>query len=112
MARGWRPVLAGAIVVGVVFLLAQVAIFEPSAPAGATAGGDFYRGQVVFERECSSCHGAGGEGGVGPRLSGSGLDATTIASTIEQGAGVMPPALVTGAEEADVVAYVLSISSP
>jgi hypothetical protein len=49
---------------------------------------------------------------VGPRLSGSELDATTIASTIEQGAGVMPPALVTGAEEADVVAYVLSISSP
>ena len=27
------------------------------------AGGDFYRGQVVFERECASCHGAGGEGG-------------------------------------------------
>jgi hypothetical protein len=31
---------------------------------------------------------------------------------VEQGAGVMPAKLVSGADEANVVAYVVSISSP
>jgi mono/diheme cytochrome c family protein len=112
MGRGWRPLLAGAIVVVAVFLLAQRPIFEPSAPASVATGGDFYRGQVVFERDCSGCHGAGGEGGAGPRLLDSGLEPVEIAATIEQGAGVMPPALVTGSDEADVVAYVASLATP
>jgi mono/diheme cytochrome c family protein len=112
MGRGWRPLVAGAIVVVAVFLLAQWPIFEPSAPASSTTEGDAARGQVVFDRECASCHGPGGEGGAGPRLVDSGLAAAQIATTIEQGAGIMPPALVTGADEADVVAYVASIASP
>ena len=110
MGRGWRPLLAGAVVAVATFLLAQSPIFEPDVSASATTGGDFYRGQVVFERECAGCHGGDGEGGAGPRLVDSGLDATEIAATIEQGAGIMPPALVTGSEQADVVAYVASIA--
>jgi mono/diheme cytochrome c family protein len=114
MGRGWRPLVVGAIVVLATFVLAQYAVFEPSAASVAdVAGGDFYRGEVVFERACASCHGPGGEGGSpGPRLVDSGLDAAVIASTIEQGRGVMPPALVTGQEQADVVAYVAAISTP
>jgi mono/diheme cytochrome c family protein len=112
MGRGWRPLLVGAAVVVAVFLLAQWPIFEPSAPAETTLLGNPVSGEVVFERECSSCHGAGGEGGIGPRLIDSGLDAEAVATTIEQGSGVMPPALVEGQEAADVVAYVVSISTP
>jgi mono/diheme cytochrome c family protein len=110
MGRGWRPVLAGAVVVVAVFLVAQRPIFEPSAPPTSTSGGDAARGQALFEQECAGCHGAGGIGGAGPRLVGSGLDASEIASTVEQGAGIMPPAIVTGQDEADVVAYVVSIA--
>jgi mono/diheme cytochrome c family protein len=104
-------VLVGAVIVVATFLLAQWPIFEPDAPASTSTSGDVERGATVFERECSSCHGAGGEGGVGPRLVDSGLDAVAIATRIEQGAGIMPPGLVSGQDEADVVAYVVSIAS-
>lgn len=96
------------------FALAQAQVFEPDAPAAsAVSGGDVYRGEIVFERECAGCHGPGGEGGgVGPRLVGGVLDAATVSAAVQQGRGVMPPGLVTGGDEADVVAYVVSISTP
>ena len=112
MSRLWRPVLVGAVIVVATFLLAQRPIFEPDAPASTVDEGRADVGLTLFERDCAGCHGAGGEGGTGPRLAGSGLDAATIAATIEQGAGIMPPGLVTGQEQADVVAYVESIASP
>jgi mono/diheme cytochrome c family protein len=115
MGRGWIPVLAGAAVVVGVFLLAQWPIFEPSAdtsPPPPAAAGSTARGQVVFESKCAGCHGENGEGGTGPRLAGSGLDATEVAATIRQGAGIMPPGLVTGPDEAEVVAYVVAIATP
>ncbi len=104
----------GAAVVVATFGLAQAQIFEPSAPTQAAGtGGDLYRGETVFQRECASCHGAQGAGGaIGPRLVDAGLDAVEIAATIRQGSGVMPPALVSGQEEADVVAYVVGIAQP
>jgi mono/diheme cytochrome c family protein len=111
MGRGWRPVLAGAIVVVVVFLLAQWPIFEPSSTT-APAEGNVESGQEVFTRVCAGCHGDEAEGGTGPRLAGSGLDAQRIADTVEQGVGIMPAGLVEGQEQADVVAYVESIASP
>ena len=112
MERLWRPVLVGAVIVVATFLLAQRPIFEPEAPASTSTSGDVERGATVFEQECSSCHGAGGEGGVGPRLVDSGVDAAATATRIEQGAGIMPPGLVSGQDEVDVVAYVVSISTP
>lgn len=113
MGRLWRPLLVGAAIAVATFLLAQWPIFEPSAPAaGSATGGDVYRGEVTFERECAGCHGAGGEGGAGPRLAESALASDEIAATIRQGAGIMPPALVSGQDEADVVVYVVSIASP
>ena len=112
MGRGWRPVLVGAVVAAGTFALAQAKVFEPSAAPGPTASGDAARGKVVFERECAKCHGPQAEGGVGPRLAGAGFDAATVTAAVEQGRGIMPAGLVTGQEEADVVAYVVSVSSP
>ena len=73
MGRLWRPVLVGAVVVIATFALVQAQIFEPTAPAQAVGtGGDVYRGETVFQRECASCHGTAGEGGIGSRLVDSG----------------------------------------
>ena len=114
MGRGWRPVLVGAAVVVGTFALAQAQVFKPSVPAAsAVTGGDVYRGETVFQRECAACHGAGGEGGsVGPRLVGVGIDAATVTAAVRQGRGVMPAGLVSGRDEADVVVYVVSIGTP
>ncbi|MGH3134605.1 MAG: c-type cytochrome [Gaiellaceae bacterium] len=112
MSRAWRPVVVGAAVVVVTFVLAQAQVFEPDAPAGTTGPGNAERGALVFEESCSGCHGSGGVGGSpGPRLVGSGLDAAEVAAVIEQGAGVMPAGLVSGQDRDDVAAYVASIAA-
>jgi len=113
MGRLWRPVLVGLVIALVVFALAKAQIFEPSADAGApSVTGDATRGAAVFERECSGCHGMGGTGGSGPALQGTGLEASFVTERVREGSGIMPAGLVSGQDEADVVAYVVSISSP
>ena len=113
MGRGWRPILIGGAVAVATFALAQAEIFAPSAPAGTAATGDFYNGETVFQRECAGCHGDGGkDGGAGPPLFETGLDATEVAAAVQQGRGVMPAGIVSGQEQADVVVYVVAISSP
>ena len=112
MSRGWRPILVGAVIVVAVFALAQAQVFEPSAPAEDQVVGDADRGALVFQRECAACHGPQAEGGVGPALVETGLDPTEVAAVVQQGRGVMPAGIVSGQEQADVVAYVVSISSP
>ena len=114
MRRLWRPLVVGAVVVVFVFVLAQAQIFEPSAtPAGPAAQGDPERGAAVFATTCSGCHGQGGVGGdPGPRLVGSRLTTEDVTTRVEQGVGVMPSGLVSGQDEADVVAYVVSIAAP
>jgi cytochrome c550 len=112
MSRGWRPLVVGAVIVVATFALAQAEVFAPSAPAGEAAAGDAARGEAIFESNCSSCHGPeGAGGGVGPALAATGLDAATVTTVVRQGRGVMPAGIVTGQEQADVVAYVVSISS-
>jgi mono/diheme cytochrome c family protein len=110
MARRWRPVLAGAIVVVAVFLLAQWPIFEPETSSEPVLLGGAERGEVLFAENCAGCHGRGGTGGTGPALADSGLDEDEITSAIEQGRGIMPAGIVTGQNQADVVAYVASIA--
>ena len=115
MRRGWRPILIGGAVAVATFALAQAEIFAPSAPAGGAVAseGDFYRGETIFQRECAGCHGDQGKGGgVGPALFETGLAAVDVAVAVQQGRGVMPAGIVTGQEQADVVAYVFAISSP
>lgn len=84
--------------------------FKPSAAASPPATGDPARGKSLFATNCSGCHGAGAEGGVGPRLAGSDLDAENVAAVIAAGRGVMPAGIVTGQEAADVAAFVASIA--
>lgn len=112
MGRGWRPLVVGGAVVAVTFALAQAQVFAPSAPAETGTAGDPVRGAAIFASECSGCHGAGGSGGVGPALAGTGLDSVQVATVVQQGRGVMPAGIVSGQEQADVVAYVVSVSSP
>jgi mono/diheme cytochrome c family protein len=112
MRRLWRPVLVGALVVVGVFALAEARIFEPSA-VKAAGPGDPYGGQLVFESKCAGCHGTGGKGGTpGPRLIGTKLTASDVTQRVELGSGVMPAGLVSGKDEANVVAYVVSIANP
>ena len=110
MNRLWRPVLVGAAVVVATFLLAQAQIFEPDTSDRPFLGNP-ERGAEVFADVCAGCHGEGGEGGSARRLVGSGLDAETVAATIAEGTGAMPAGLVSGQDEADVIAYVVSISA-
>jgi mono/diheme cytochrome c family protein len=111
MGRGWRPILVGGAVVAGTFALAQAKVFAPSATPASGAVGDADRGASVFAQNCAGCHGeAGTGGGVGPTLAGAGLDAATVSATVQQGRGVMPAGIVSGQEQADVVAFVVSIS--
>ena len=113
MGRGWRPILVGGAVVAVTFALAEAHVFSPSAAPVSSTAGDVARGATIFGGTCSGCHGmAGRGGGVGPRLARAGLDAATVSAAVQQGRGVMPAGLVSGQEQADVVAYVVSISNP
>ena len=112
MGRGWRPLVVGAVIVVAVFLLAQARIFEPSAPAVATGVGDVERGESVFESQGAGCHGEEGRGGAGPTLFETGLDEADVSAAVQQGRGIMPAGIVTGQDQIDVVAYVVSISSP
>jgi cytochrome c oxidase cbb3-type subunit 3 len=114
MGRGWRPILVGGAVVVGTFALAKAQIFEPGVPAASLAAtGDAGRGAMVFAQNCAGCHGsAGAGGGVGPTLADAGINAATVTAAVQQGRGVMPAGLVSGQAQADVVAYVVSISSP
>jgi mono/diheme cytochrome c family protein len=94
-----------------VFLLARLALAEPSAPArtGDVLLGDAYRGQVVYSRKCAGCHGATGEGGAAPRLAGNPISLAAAKAQIDAGGGAMPPQIVSGRQEEDVLAYLATI---
>ena len=49
-------------------------------------------GQELWEGSCAKCHGAGGEGGYGPRLTGSALvqNADAVATLLHNGGILMP----------------------
>ena len=94
------------------FTLAKLSLAEPSVPKAAVGNvklGDPYRGQVVYSQNCSACHGATGEGGVGPKLDGNPIAIAAAQAQIDSGGGAMPPALVSGRQEADVLAYLTTI---
>jgi cytochrome c551 len=72
--------------------------------------GDVAAGKTTFEGVCQGCHPAGGtQAGVGPQLAGGGRDEALIRTTIQNGKGAMPGGLVSGDDEDNVVAYVVSI---
>jgi cytochrome c551 len=95
------------------FLLARLALAEPSAPATSSEVvlGDQYRGQVVYSQSCAGCHGETGEGGIGPKLDGNPISLTAAKAQIDGGGGTMPAQLVTGRQEEDLLAYLATIFS-
>ncbi|HTI32480.1 MAG TPA: cytochrome c [Miltoncostaea sp.] len=82
-----------------------------TAGGGAAAAGDATAGKQVFAANCTGCHLSDGtaDGGVGPKLAGLGLDATTIKNQVINGGGPMPGGLVSGTDLDNVVAYVVSL---
>lgn len=57
----------------------------------------------------ATCHGPNATGGAGPRLRDARIPLTLVRDRIENGKGIMPPNLVSGQQEADVLAYVATL---
>ncbi len=84
------------------------------AAAGTTAAspsGNATMGKTVFAASCTGCHMGDGtqDGGVGPKLQGTGLTLDLVTDQIKNGGAVMPAGLVSGADEANVAAYVMTL---
>jgi mono/diheme cytochrome c family protein len=77
-------------------------------------GADVAAGKTAFTATCGGCHtlkDAGTKGNVGPDLDSlAPLTAEVVANQIKNGGGAMPPGLLTGADAANVAAYVASVA--
>ena len=116
MRKASRPIMLFVCVSAAAFVLATLHIFKPGTPKAAAGTGvklgDLYRGETVFQQSCASCHGAGGNGGgIGPKLAGAALTPAGVKAQIDNGGGAMPARVVSGGDEADVLAYVVSIAA-
>ncbi|MGD6818131.1 cytochrome c550 [Metabacillus sp. 84] len=60
--------------------------------------------EEIYKGKCISCHGENYEGGVGPKLAGTGLSVDEIKDKIKNGGGGMPPNLVPDEKKLDEVA--------
>jgi cbb3-type cytochrome c oxidase subunit III len=54
----------------VVYLKTLSAAEAPASAHAAATSGDLVNGQKIYVANCASCHGASGEGGVGPQMRG------------------------------------------
>ena len=103
------PLVLFVVVSATAFTLAKLHLAKPEASAAPVKLGDSQRGQVIFRQTCGGCHGMNAEGGVGPRLAGTRLTIAAAKSQIDNGGGIMPARLVSGAREDDVLAYLTTI---
>jgi mono/diheme cytochrome c family protein len=106
------PTLLFALFAGTAFTLAELHPAKPGTPtsSGKLHLGDSYRGETIFSTTCASCHGQGGKGGgIGPRLAGAAIPLAAAKAQIDNGGGAMPAGLVTGQQEAYVLAYLATI---
>ena len=97
---------------GAAFGLAKLHPARPGLPKTPSTIklGDFYRGQTVFTQHCAVCHGLNGVGGkIGKKLAGDPITLAKALAQIEGGGAIMPPALVRGQDERDVLAYLATI---
>jgi mono/diheme cytochrome c family protein len=122
--------IVGIAAVGALFVMpvfqasvpAQVGSSEParSASAGAFTDAQEKRGEVIYTRECSTCHGERLKGGEGaPALTGSdfiaGWSGQTVADLFERIRQTMPappeqPGKLTPQQNADVIAHILGVN--
>lgn len=118
MPSSWRrlllvPALLFVVVSASAFTLAKLHLAKPGLPKSGTVKlGDLYRGETVFSTACSSCHGDDAEGGIGPGLAGAHISLAAAKAQIDNGGVTMPPKLVQGREEEDVLAYLSTIFAP
>jgi mono/diheme cytochrome c family protein len=106
------PVLLFVSLSGAAFALAKLHLARPGLPktSGSVVLGDAYRGQVLFSQRCATCHGADGKGGgIGPRLQGDRISLAAAKAQIDAPRGTMPPNLVSGQKERDVLAFLATI---
>ena len=77
------------------------------ATPGMMPVGNPRRGGKLFAVHCGTCHGASGEGKVGPVLKGRSITSANFWSTVVNGKRVMPPFkdLLTGGQIADIRAW-------
>ena len=107
------PLALFVVVSGSAFALAKLHPAKPEVAASAVPAklGDATRGQTIFKETCGGCHGMNAEGGVGPRLAGAKITTAEAQVQIDNGGGIMPAGLVSGAREDDVLAYLASITA-
>ena len=103
------PLVLFVVVSAGVFTLAKLHLAKPAASAGAVKLGDVKHGRVVYVQKCAPCHGMQAQGKVGPRLAGVHLTVEAAKAQIDSGSGIMPAGLVSGADEADVLAYLQTL---
>ena len=107
------PALLFVGVSGSAFTLAKL---HPARPGVAKSGpvklGDLYRGETVFSSACSGCHGDQAQGGIGPKLKGAKISLAAAKAQIDNGGATMPPKLVQGRDEEDVLAFLSTIFAP
>jgi mono/diheme cytochrome c family protein len=107
------PLVALVVVAGAAFTLAELHPAKPEATATTSVPvvlGDASRGQTLFAQRCAPCHGVNGRGGgIGPKLAGASIALAEAEAKIDTGSSVMPPKIVTGAQERDVLAYLATI---
>jgi cytochrome c550 len=103
------PLVLFVVVSATAFALAKLHLAKPEASAAPVKLGDAKRGQVIFRQTCGGCHGMNAEGGIGPRLAGAQITIAAAKTQIDNGGGIMPARLVSGAREDDVLAYVATI---
>jgi len=64
-------------------------------------------GEIVYAEKCASCHGAKGEGGIGPKLAGNPIlnAPEAVAEIVRNGRGSMPAIPLSDQEMAALLAY-------
>ncbi len=83
--------------------------------AAAGSGWSPVAAQSVFRDDCAPCHGAAGEGGIGPQLAGRALTAQAVTARVRQGGLVMPafsPQQISDAQLQALIAYVNGLALP
>ena len=81
-------------------------------PLQAKGGQEAKKGQVLFVKNCSPCHGAKAQGGEGPNLHGLKLSSPQIIATVKNGIKGEMPAFGNKFKELDMkrlVVYLLSL---
>jgi len=107
------------IIVAVALALAASAQSSRSVADGVYTAAQQQRGEAIYTRECSTCHGERLKGGEGsPPLTGSEFDANwndkTVADLFDKIRQTMPappeqPGKLTPQQNADVIAHILSV---